>query len=455
MATTVQLNQNPGEYNLMYRYNKVVLNNLEATADKYVLRVLIGTDVVADIRQTPNSAGNAIFDIQKILQSYTSQPALGWLNFSAFRFTAAQDETVYYELQYGSETGGVVDIKTGTSDFFTALPGRGYDVKYGLNLWLELNDYRAEVGIDPETADCTEIFETALPLSDKEYTRLGADDSVRGLSATDKVWHYDIYADNLYSLSFLQKLRYSGQAPANVNGIYKMRVVAYAEDGTEIDDFILNNQHPTASPEFDVLNVTVDPTSLGQDFPQGTKYYYVGFPLYTANNCSIVHPNVTDESAFGWYRFNIIEPKCNDYSNIQFNWLNSFGFRDYFNFEKKNERVVSIARNNYMQEPINYDTNGNIDGVYRGSRTYSQKLEQVYTVKTRFLTDEEAAYLENLFISPDVRVRFSDKDYGTGVQFDAVTLLSKSYTQRTYRKDKLFQYEIQFKLANNINSQRG
>ena len=63
MAITIT--QNPGDYNLAYGINPVTLHGL-TTEDKYVLQILDGSTVVADIRQTPNTEGYAQFDIQNI-----------------------------------------------------------------------------------------------------------------------------------------------------------------------------------------------------------------------------------------------------------------------------------------------------------------------------------------------------------------------------------------------------
>ena len=130
MASNVNLYTDPGSVNLMYGYNQVVLENLDSGADKFVLQVYIGGTKVADIRQTPNAIGKAVFDIQKIIQSYTSTtPA-----YTADFYPNAA-ETVYYELKYGSETNGVADLVTGTSDFFVALPGRKNDPSYLDQAW--------------------------------------------------------------------------------------------------------------------------------------------------------------------------------------------------------------------------------------------------------------------------------------------------------------------------------
>ena len=41
-------------------------------ADKYVLQVVVNGAIIADIRQSPNRSGVAIFDIQNTLQNFVS-----------------------------------------------------------------------------------------------------------------------------------------------------------------------------------------------------------------------------------------------------------------------------------------------------------------------------------------------------------------------------------------------
>ena len=75
-------------------------------------------------------------------------------------------------------------------------------------------------------------------------------------------------------------------------------------------------------------------------------------------------------------------------------------------------------------------------------------MTETYTANTKYLTDAESEYLKNLFISPDTRVKID------GV-WRPVILTSNTWTEKTYRKDKLFQHTIQFRLANPIETQRG
>ena len=194
-----------------------------------------------------------------------------------------------------------------------------------------------------------------------------------------------------------------------------------------------------------------------QDFVSGTTtHYYVAVNAFTGSACTSTVQNLTDESMFDVYRFNIIDPKCNDYPDYQFSWLNSYGFRDYFSFSKRKDRSVAIGRNTYLREAADYNGTSYDVNVYdRGTTVFSQTLMEKFTAFTDYVTDAEAKYLEGLFISADVKVRFNDMDIPQRYEWYPISLLSTTYTEKTYRKDRLFQYNIDFKLAHNIKSQRG
>ena len=93
-----------------------------------------------------------------------------------------------------------------------------------------------------------------------------------------------------------------------------------------------------------------------------------------------------------------------------------------------------------------------VDQESRGYTTYSSKIEDIYTVTSDFMNDDEAALLQTMFQSSEVKVRMADKDTNQWIPID---ILGSTYDQKTNRKDKLFQYTVRFKLAHNIKSQRG
>jgi hypothetical protein len=156
------------------------------------------------------------------------------------------------------------------------------------------------------------------------------------------------------------------------------------------------------------------------------------------------------------HRFNIVEPNCNDFPEYQFSWLNSYGFRDYYSFKKRKDRSVNIQRNEYLREAADYNSNAYDVNIYdRGTTVFSQQLQEEFTAFTDYISDADALYLEKLFTSADVKVRFNDAPGSLKYQWMPISLISANWTEKTYRKDKLFQYEIRFKRAHNLKSQRG
>ena len=69
------------------------------------------------------------------------------------------------------------------------------------------------------------------------------------------------------------------------------------------------------------------------------------------------------------------------------------------------------------------------------------------------MQDKEAELLKHLYQSGEVKVRFSEGAYAN--QWVPVILTNTRYTEKTFRKDRLFQYDVSFKLASNVKSMRG
>jgi hypothetical protein len=179
--------------------------------------------------------------------------------------------------------------------------------------------------------------------------------------------------------------------------------------------------------------------------------------LYSPVSCSPDEQQQTpimNEAAWRIQRYNVLEKPCNDYPHVQFAWLNSEGFRDQFTFTKRNEMKINTKRNNFLKEAADYnDTRYIVDKQSRGFTTYSQSIKEDWTATSGYMNDEEVALIESMFKSPSVNVRFSTGEYAN--EWIPINLVSSSYTEKSYRKDRLFQYTVNYKLANNIKSQRG
>ena len=480
MAT---INQTPGEYNLAFGIQPVTLSGITGAQQKYVLQVRnrFGTVTYADVRQAPNAAGVALFDIQAIIQNLLNPSPVGIETFNGW--VTGLNETDEYRLYYGTETNGLATID-GFVGGFKALSGR----KAHADLyWNDQLDYRYTLS---QTGLCTLVDVQGKLLSDWQVggpaSTLGVTVPGRVLSGTPTVVQ-ELRLTDAYSVSMIQDAINNGVVTAN--GVIAAWVTSYNSAGTQIDEALIYNTtalgggpDTTAAQNLPVI----DPYWM-LTFPCGpagsqvatqlsplsaAAYYWVTFHTLTDSTCgtggliwntttsqfqaettqwnfSSGFTGIADTPLFTPLLVKITDGECNDFEPIQLSWENSFGFRDYYTFAKRHDRQVDIKRNEYMQESIDYNASSvNVLAGGRGYRTFSQTLTDKYTVRTNWLTDEEAAYLENLFISPDVRANLGDG-------FIAVTLLNTSYVEKTIRKDKMFQYEITFKTAYNIKSQRG
>jgi hypothetical protein len=184
---------------------------------------------------------------------------------------------------------------------------------------------------------------------------------------------------------------------------------------------------------------------LLETYPAAT-HYYIAAETLNRDPAVVTSYAVCSEV----YRFDITDGDCNDFDNIQVSWLNSLGGHDYFDFQKRNDNSISVERKTYKQLDASWNSDVLTANSYdRGERVYSQSVTEEYTANTRYLTDEESQYLKNLYLSPDVRVKLS------GGEWQPVVLTSNTWTEKTFRKDRLFQHTISFRLANPIQTQNG
>ncbi len=151
------------------------------------------------------------------------------------------------------------------------------------------------------------------------------------------------------------------------------------------------------------------------------------------------------------YRIDITDCEGRDFDTYQVSWINSFGFRDYFHFTKRDDNVNNVTRNTFKK--LDADWGGatiSVNSYDRGEKVLNQMLSDEYTINTRYLTDAEMGYLKNLILSPDVRVKFPRQS-----TWVSVIPTTNQWTSRTFRKDKLFQLTYSFRLANPIQLQNG
>ena len=484
------LTQNPNTHNFSYGVNAVTLSGIVQPANKYVLQVRgsDGTTVLATLRQSKNVNNVAQFDIQNVLQSYIGTPETGVdkLGINTDILATSTDEVYVYQLWYGSESNGALvdpliqsgpyQVVAGTKEYYQIL---GADV-------IDNDIYRLRPIVEAEGggAPCYTLSETGNPISNvrRSYTKNGNPyawpDTDNSWDTVEKVWVEECRPDERLTKSWWNQLTLDINAPEAANHIGAFQIVVFNGNTQIEDEFIPNITTNGGGPNQSITDTTagngdsliitmgIGPANLedfgyndgfaANNFQLATNWthYYITPVASQAGQCgSGVNPGELGEPTHNPVLVIRKEENCSDFDPIRLSWVNSYGFLDYYSFDKKNVKSVNTTRNTYLKESNDY--NSNLFAVDRGSRgltTYSQKSEEIYEANTGYMTDAEAEYLQYLFRSADVRAqsnRFQSNEYLP------VVLTDVRWTQKTNRTDKLFQYTIKFKLAHNIKTQRG
>lgn len=438
------------------------------TGRKYVVQIRdarnnAGTpgNLLADLRQPHNQAGSALFDIASVIQSYATVDTLAPHDAPDLSPLKLANANAAFHIYYGEEDAN--------GDFDVATDGiyYGAPVIYtnGRLLMQDMgeftNDYQ-EFWTDPllPLVQSQTVQDEANLVTDLQKTQWGQLKGPKpnyGLSDTTEVYYAKVLAEDIYTLSF-QNLWRQGSTGTPATKVIQQFTVAQFSGVMPVGSIVINNigangggpDTGTVHHPFNVVTLDCGPANLPMVFNPLTNWIVVTAFINTGGEGI--------ERGYAYAFLEVVDDNCLDYDPIQLSWMNSYGFRDYYTFKKKNERSVQIKRNTFDQESLQYNSHGTADDwnpVTAGTTIYSQSNEQTITMTTDWVSDEEALYFENLFRSGSVRMRISPADPSVPFMFVPVVVQNMSYVEKNYRKDKLFQYEVTIKLAQGLSTQRG
>ena len=459
MAT---LSSQPNQWNLAYAPNVYTLSAL-GLADRYVLRVVIDGTVVATFKQPSNPSGVAHFDVSKVLQSY--------LEPSYVESTSELSETlgsvISYQVYYGSETNGVY-LQDGASAIKHALNGyTGWRVKD----W----DY---VNYIPDPADLACLCEVPPCYTDAIYSRTYEFLTNWPTTNASGIKKYKVRSDEYKTLSFFNRILGwndgtmwgPNESPFFVK--YTYFNASGGTIGTEIKAISTSTGLPVRSDCQDYSEHThTDAELIGtiavgpQNIKDGSFYWAPGTASYTVELYSINACYLTDNGPIGdcddigeladylgfpiYQSEFVVDDYCQKFEPITISFMNAFGVKDYYTFNKRNTYNTAVTRNNYKQQLGSWnESTWNIDETGRGRRTFSTMATTQMTLQSDWMTDEESKWLEELFTSPSANI------YINGA-WEPVVILSTEYQQMTAARNGMFQHEITVQYANDKNIQRG
>lgn len=461
----VTLTNSPVKWNLTSGFNLYSFYDTNSTAPKFAIQVVDTSGIVkADLRQTSNVAGYAHFDLQNILKNYVD---INETIETTTSLTTADYESFRFKIKYGYEnsTGGTTNQGTLPSTAST----RDYVVFNGRkdfnNLNWDSNPYQIKM---QSFLGCPVIGQKQLALTDWVYEKIDGDSITDGkplyVSLGTDVYRLKRRRDDHHTLSFMNEVLSGATANLAINKkIGGFRISIYNGNTQLFDSYIANTTSQGGGPgtivsgttdityPFDVITIGCgNQNTLFASYPTATHYYVSTFGA-VSGTCSASQTFYTNSPTSHTYRIDIVDDECNDFDQVQVSWLNSFGFRDYFYFQKRLDKSVNITRQEYQKTLGNWNADiFKVPSYDRGMKVYREDVEEIYSINTRFLSDNEASFLKNLFISPDVKVRFKDQS-----TWYSVSITDTSWVEKTYRKNKLFQYTLNFKMANKLNIQNG
>ena len=161
------------------------------------------------------------------------------------------------------------------------------------------------------------------------------------------------------------------------------------------------------------------------------------------------------------YQYNKKGADCKGFETIRLTWLNKFGVWDYYTFTKKNTRATDIKRTEFNR--VKGDWNNSTFTKYgyeRGRGVLSTMATETMSLNSDWFTnDEEAAWIEQLFISPEVYILGGYDATDTapanyGEYLTPVIITNNSYERYTRANDKVAQYEIDIEYSHNKRIQR-
>lgn len=225
------------------------------------------------------------------------------------------------------------------------------------------------------------------------------------------------------------------------------------------DDFLTNNTVGTM--RIAIYSSAGAPTS--QDITLN-GYDIEALPVYPANlndwTGLIVKPSLFPN--WRWYQITIFsgasqksltynfyntakygQTDCHN-DKIRLGWVNSRGGWDYFNFTKKSEFTDEIERKTYRKVLFN-GTTGIFSANDRGLQERRNLAQQVLSITSDYITEEEFLFLRSLMVSN--QVTWLTEDAGKPIAIP-VKMDDTSYVEKKTRDGKLYNVTLKVRIAN-------
>tara|TARA_R110002020_G_scaffold21591_2_gene73483 strand:+ start:2552 stop:4051 length:1500 start_codon:yes stop_codon:yes gene_type:complete len=462
---------------------------------KYVAEVYVGTSgsniftqiKAATLKTTPNNTGIGVFDFSRILESYVSPEYLGGKTVFA---TGVQYYTKKNQINYSTVPHSIHEIDKHSTNKNAC---RRFAIRFYIEYADTIDGTITNTSGSPTTSDNYYIHNATR----QEDDILGYE-SQRGFFGYSYDYHefvlldqYAKFLTNAPTTQYIGENDYctigyfaqsddavgqNSELGATIGGagatrelVKNFKIRFFDASGSQLGagydypntvangSFTWLSNSPIGRVQFTGVG-TANIKGAGGSLPSTWDYYTI-----RAFDNAGLPAQISKE-----YRF-YKQEVCKGFEKFRLTWLNRMGVWDYFNFTKRNVRKVTSKRQTYQQIKGNWnELIYSKNGYKGGTKTFSTSAKEVVTLQTDYITEEAAAWLEELFTSPDVFVlqeRTTDDSASTASPSSSIyqvqnkyvqpcIITSKSYTRKTTANDKLKQYTVDIEMSHSKIIQR-
>jgi hypothetical protein len=422
--------------NLMY-----VLSSSNATQPqfRYVTTIKSGSQDLTTIKTYPNETNNGIIDVAPVLQSYMGSDEVHKTSGYALPVNTNKLFNFDFGEEYGTSISSSTTIYTGSAtDQLRLIPARVYKNE---------NSYNFDYGKYIQSAS----------------GYLTNDPGIDSLTLLPNGPNGVMYNSNDYQTFTLFSDEFGTPSPA--------------EFQVDVRPFLVQNGVYSFPPDLGnyriIITGSVDPTNpycvtfgIG---PQNLAELDANFSASLAAGNSNFLYSSADQGAFNaiindkWdgiqtgvtpdlpYRHAFSIQPCPVDEYTRFSWINEYGFWDYYNVYNPLKKTLQVDRSTYHKPFVRYnETLSSYNASNRGLTQYDTDYTERFSIQTEYISRPYANWLTEMFESSDVRIQ----EYKNGnAVYTPINILNKSSRwQLSDNREKLFQYTIEFKYANDLQS---
>lgn len=424
---------------------------------KYICVVYVNAVQVATLKAPVDSNGKAIFRISSILQDYTETDKSGYDLNSIYSTlngnTMLQSNHAIHQIdKYARNRNNLNNCQCiGGYEYSTTTTSNIQSFSLSTDVNFNFFNSVLQHNAGYSTEDFSDYLLTGG--TKKFLTKFPQNFAGTGLSGQK------IQAGQYHTMAFLNGKHYLDSQ------VTRIRIRTYNSSDTMLATQYVDNTSLNGGAAFgSSITATVNG---GDNTNEGLLYFGCGTAQLTQLGVSltnVAYYTVTalnvNASVSKVYYFTIQDADCKGFETIRLAFLNSLGAWDYYNFTKKSVRKTQInktaIKQNYGNTPyqattvagdffnFDYYNQGTYDG---GTRAFNVNAIETIEANTDFITEDEAAILEELFLSPDVYMQ-------TGTTFEPVVINETEYIKQTTANDMLKQYIITVEKGHNTRVQR-